>query len=75
MRETFKDGQLTFKRGTELYEMLDVRPWAKTEDQHSVGENCGGKAHFFFFFLRDSIQSMKTNAEWLDFFQAGENAL
>lgn len=47
--------------------MLDVRPWAKTEDQHSIGENCGGKAHFFFF--RDSIQSMKTNAEWLDFFR------
>lgn len=43
-------------------------PWAKTEDQHSMGENCGGKAHFFFF-LRDSIQSMKTNAEWLDFFR------
>lgn len=43
-------------------------PWAKTEDQHSMGETAEGK-HIFFFFLRDSIQSMKTNAEWLDFFR------
>ena len=43
-------------------------PWAKTEDQHSMGENCGGKTHFFLK-KRDSVQSMKTNAEWSDFFR------
>ena len=31
-----------------------------------MGETVEGK-HIFFFFLRDSIQSMKTNAEWPDF--------
>ena len=48
-------------------------PWAKTEDQHSMGETAEGK-HIFFFFKRQ--YSVNEDKCWMaGLFQAGEKAL
>ena len=68
LRGNIWDGQLTFsKRGTELYEgNAGCQALGLRQRTSTLWGKLWRESTFFFFFLRDSIQSMKTNAEWPD---------